>query len=290
MKFNEYLILRHGQYPISGLSDDLQEIIFNSPDARAVFQGLKAKSDEVDRFFAELPPDSEDDFFAVGNFPFSANLTNRVKALELIKNVLNSIIIKDIIGFARFKAQTVAKLNRLLYLIASSDIISYDSLRTTLKIERFETLDSLVEVLIMSGVLFKVPSLGKPFTSTRKTPKLLFTAPALRTAILDNIFRSNIEGKKLEDYFALIYNKDLKGRYKATIAYDIAEGGADFVLRLPNQKPVVIEIGFHKEDTTQVETTQKKVKGKYGIVFGSKKLQLTDESIVKVPLEYLLLI
>jgi hypothetical protein len=52
----------------------------------------------------------------------------------------------------------------------------------------------------------------------------------------------------------------------------------------------VIEIGFHKEDTTQVETTQKKVKGKYGIVFGSKKLQLTDESIVKVPLEYLLLI
>jgi len=290
MKFNEYLILRYGKYPISGLSNDLQKIIFNSSNAAEVYNELNNKTDQINRFFTELHPQAEADFFEIGNFPFTINISNKIKALEQLKNVINSIIVKDIVGFEKFNTQTVAKINTLLYLIANSDIISYDNLRTTLKIERFETLIALIDVLIMSGVLVKINSLGKPFASTRKTPKLLFTAPSLRTAVLDNVFASSVEGKKLEDYFALVFLKDLKNKKARNIAFDIAEGGADFILDLVDKEKIIVEVGFNKETTEQIKNTSKKVKAKYGILIGGKKLELQDDLIVKIPLNYWLLV
>ena len=161
---------------------------------------------------------------------------------------------------------------------------------TSLKIGRFETLEALIDVLIASGILMKVKSYGKTYGSTRKTPKLLFIAPSLRTAILDNIYLTGIEGNKIEDYLALVYMSDLKDKIAVDLSYDIAEEGADFILTLKDRTKIVIEVGFNKEDTRQVTNTQAKVNGKYGLVFGSKKLDLIDDFIVKIPLEYLLLI
>ena len=83
---------------------------------------------------------------------------------------------------------------------------------------------------------------------------------------------------------------DLKDKIAVDLSYDIAEEGADFIVTLKDRTKVVIEVGFNKEDTRQVTNTQAKVNGKYGLVFGSKKLDLIDDFIVKIPLEYLLLI
>ncbi len=111
---------------------------------------------------------------------------------------------------------------------------------------------------------------------------------------MDNNYPSGIEGKKLEDYFALIFQKDIKSTYtfgEPRLSYDIAENGADFVLTLQDKNNIVIELGFNKEKTKQAENTMKKVKNvKYGLVFGSKQLEIVDSSIVKIPLRFLMLI
>lgn len=293
MKFNEYLILKYGKYPLPGLSDYLQDALFNSSNATEVLERLKIKSQEIRKFFVESAPFKSDvDFFESGSFPSTIRIENKQKAVEKIKSVIDGIIAKDIITLQKFKTQTIAKIGDLLYLLAQSDLISYNKLKEALKIERVETLEGLIEVLVMSGVLIKVKTYGKTYGSTRKTPKLLFVTPSLRSAVLNNIYLTGIEGKKLEDYFALIYLKDLKShsKYAVNLSYDLAEGGADFVLTLKDRSNIVIEVGFNKEEIDQVEYTLKKTGGKYGLVFGSKNLELINNSIVKIPLKYLLLI
>jgi len=293
MKLNEYLILKYGKYPLPGLSDYLQDALFNSSNATEVFERLKIKSQEIRKFFVEsVQPKSETDFFESGSFPSAIRIENKQKAIEKIKSVIDGIIAKDIITLQKFKTQTIAKIGDLLYLLAQSDLISYSKLKEALKIERVETLESLIEVLVMSGVLVKVKTYGTTYGSTRKTPKLLFVTPSLRSAVLNNIYLSGIEGKKLEDYFALIYLKDLKShsKYAINLSYDLAEAGADFVLTLKDRSNIVIEVGFNKNEIEQVKNTMKKVKSRYGLVFGSSELELINDSIVKVPLRFLMLI
>ena len=72
--------------------------------------------------------------------------------------------------------------------------------------------------------------------------------------------------------------------------YDKAEGGADFVLTLNDRSNIVIEVGFNKEKTIQVEKTMKKVKSRYGLVIGSNNLELVNNTIVKIPLKFFMLI
>ena len=294
MKFNEYLILKYDKYPLSGLSDQLQEILFNSSDANDVFKKLQLKEGEIKRYFInEVPFGAENDFFESGGIPSTVKISNKQKAIEKIKSVIDGIIAKDILNLKRFETHTVAKINDLLYLLAQSDIVRYQKLQNALRIQRAETLESLIEVLMMAGILIKVRTYGQTYGSTRKTPKFLFITPSLRSAILNGNYLPGTEGKKLEDYFALIFQKDIKGNQVfgvPRLSYDIAEGGADFVLTLKDRSNIVIEVGFNKEETKQVEFTMKKVKSRYGIVFGSGNLELVNNVIVKVPLKFLLLI
>ena len=294
MKFNEYLILKYDKYPLSGLSDQLQEILFNSSDANDVFKKLQLKEGEIKRYFInEVPFGAENDFFESGGIPSTVKISNKQKAIEKIKSVIDGIIAKDILNLKRFETHTVAKINDLLYLLAQSDKVRYQKLQNALRIQRAETLESLIEVLMMAGILIKVRTYGQTYGSTRKTPKFLFITPSLRSAILNGNYLPGTEGKKLEDYFALIFQKDIKGNQVfgvPRLSYDIAEGGADFVLTLKDRSNIVIEVGFNKEETKQVEFTMKKVKSRYGIVFGSGNLELVNNVIVKVPLKFLLLI
>ncbi len=289
MKFSEYLILKHNIYPVENLSEELKEIIFNSRNAKEVFNELKDKESAVKRFFLSLSPGCEDEFFKNGGFPFVVGLQNQVEIAERIKYVINGIITKDILTLKRFKTETISKINDLLYLLANSDLISYEKLLKTLKIDNIRTLSALLDVLVMSGVLIKVKAYGRTYGTTRKTPKYLFITPSLRGAILDNSFPPGIEGKKLEDYFTLIFENDLKKALAYSLSYDIAECGADFVLTLKNRSNVVIELGFNKEEIRQVENTMRKVKSKYGLVLGSGRLELINDSIIKVPLKFLML-
>jgi predicted AAA+ superfamily ATPase len=290
LNFSEYLILK-GKYFPAELSEKIRQIIFSSQDANQVFRELQKVEKEVSRYFiSNVPPGAINDFFEVGGFPSALMVQNKQKAMEKIKSVIDGIIVKDILKLKRFETHTIAKINDLLYLLAQSDIVSYQKLQLTLKIQRPETLENLIEVLIVSGLLVKVNAYGQTYGSVRKTPKFLFVTPSLRSAILNNIYLPGTEGKKLEDYFILIF-QDIKRNGKfdfSRIFYDSAEGGADFILNV--KENIVVELGFNKEETKQVQKTAKKVKKmRYGLIFGSRNLELVENSIVKIPLKFLLL-
>lgn len=290
LNFSEYLILK-GKYFPAELSEKIRQIIFSSQDANQVFRELQKVEKEVSRYFiSNVPPGAINDFFEVGGFPSALMVQNKQKAMEKIKSVIDGIIVKDILKLKRFETHTIAKINDLLYLLAQSDIVSYQKLQLTLKIQRPETLENLIEVLIISGLLVKVNAYGQTYGSVRKTPKFLFVTPSLRSAILNNIYLPGTEGKKLEDYFILIF-QDIKRNGKfdfSRIFYDSAEGGADFILNV--KENIVVELGFNKEETKQVQKTAKKVKKmRYGLIFGSRNLELVENSIVKIPLKFLLL-
>jgi predicted AAA+ superfamily ATPase len=290
LNFPEYLILK-GKYFPAELSEKIRQIIFSSQDANQVFRELQKVEKEVSRYFiSNVPPGAINDFFEVGGFPSALMVQNKQKAMEKIKSVIDGIIVKDILKLKRFETHTIAKINDLLYLLAQSDIVSYQKLQLTLKIQRPETLENLIEVLIVSGLLVKVNAYGQTYGSVRKTPKFLFITPSLRSAILNNIYLPGTEGKKLEDYFILIF-QDIKRNGKldfSRIFYDSAEGGADFILNV--KENIVVELGFNKEETKQVQKTAKKVKKmRYGLIFGSRNLELVENSIVKIPLKFLLL-
>ncbi|MBM3713483.1 MAG: ATP-binding protein [Actinobacteria bacterium] len=290
LKFTEYLNIKHKIFPAEQLSEELKEIIFNSSEAASVCKELKNKKSQVEKLNLNIYLNIRQDYFETGGFPFTIKISTKTEAIELVKNVINSIIIKDIISLKTFKTETISKINSLIYLLAGSGKISYEKLQQSLKIPEFRTLNAIIEVLVMSGLLIKVSSLGRSYGAARKTPKFLFISPTLRSAILDNFFSSDQEGTKLEDYFALLYQKDLKSKLSSGLAYDISDGGADFILTGKDRKKIIIEIGFSKEEVLQILNTKKKVNGKYGLVFGSRNLELVGDFIVKIPLEYLLLI
>ncbi|MBA7522573.1 hypothetical protein ES705_14693 [subsurface metagenome] len=294
MTFNEYLLLKHNKHSSIELSEYLCDALFNSSNASEVFKGLLQKRSEIDRYFVnEVPRQAEREFFESGGFPSTIVIENKQKAIEKINSAIDGIIAKDILKLKNFETHTIAKISDLLYLLAQSDLISYSKILKTLKISRTETLENLIEVLIMSGLLVKVRTYGKTYGSTRKTPKLFFITPSLRSAILNNNYLSGLEGKKLEDYFVLIFQKIIKDNQTFRVpklSYDMAEGGADFVLTLKDGSNIVIEIGFNKEEIRQVQSTMKKVKSRYSLVFGSSELELVKDSIVKVPLKFLFLI
>lgn len=290
LTFSEFMKLKHSAAPSEKMSVDLQSIIFESKSVQDIYSAVRETSTPVRQYFSSIPSNAISEFFEIGGFPFTLSLKNKIKSIELIKNIIDSMIIKDVAALKRFNTQTLTKINQLLYLIAISDKVSYEKLQRSLRISEFRTVESLIEVLEQSGILVKIGSYGRGYGPTRKTPKFLFITPSLRSGIIDNQYTSAIEGKKLEDYFILIYKTLTKEKSYARLSYDIAGGGADFIVSLKSTGNIIIEVGFHKESVEQLRTTKRKIKSGYGIVFGSASIELVDDTFVKLPLEYFLVL
>jgi hypothetical protein len=101
----------------------------------------------------------------------------------------------------------------------------------------------------------------------------------------------NQNGKLLEDLSAMYFTKIIKRMIGASLTYDSGSGGADFVFGLPDGTKIVFEVGTGKKDFSQVESTSKKVKSKYGVNLSMTPQTLSkDSQNVSVPISYFLLI
>ncbi len=293
LKFTEYLILKENKFPVKYLSDSLSTAILKSENAKELYDSLNSLLSMVNSFFATLPLGIEEEFLDIGGFPFTLKTKmTKQKIYTTIQNVLEKLINKDILILKKFNSETLSKINDLLYLLANSDMINYGNLCSSLEINH-RTLTSLLDVLVMSGILMKIRSYGGKYTKIRKPPKYLFISPSLRSGILEGVCPVEIKGKKLEDYCSIIFIRDFKKLCpRIEFMYDSSKKGADFILKNEN-KEIVIEIGFNKENCgiKQIKETAKKIKNfSYGIIIGSDELELVDDKFVKLPLKYWLLI
>ena len=305
LKFNEYVILKYGQllkkdaYPTRGLSDNITEAILLSENAKKLFDFCKSNQNEVSKYFSKLPPEAEQDYFYFGGFPFVLKLRNKKSIIfELISGVIDKLITKDLLEMRKFSSVTISKIKDLLYLIASSDTTDIDKLCNTLRLD-YRPVRNVLDALVQSGILVEVKSYGKKFVKVRKPIKFLFISPSLRISLLNGILPPEVKGKILEDYLALIFWKDFKRKSKGLsgdidIMYDSSAGGADFVLRIGEDKKIIIEVGFGKENEgiRQIENTGKNIGGyNYGIIISQKAdLELVSDKIIKIPLKFWLAI
>lgn len=292
LNFLEYLILKYQKYPIKELYKELSDKIFFSANAQQVFSYLKQQESEILRFWTKIPEKYEiivNKYFEIGSFPFNLQVENKTLAMEKVITIIEKIIEKDILELKRFDMNTISKIPNILFLISNSDQVNLSNISRTLSIH-IDTLRCVLSTLTKSELIMKIASLGKSYAQARKPLKYLFLSPAIRNCILRNIVPDELKGKLLEDYCALLFAKNLISFNGPQIFYDAAEGGADFILRFKDGRKIVIEVGFNKEEIDQIKFTSKKVKPNYGILVGSENLDLVDNFIVKIPLNYWLLI
>lgn len=291
-KFCEYLTLHKDIFPEKDLSRNLSKAIFHSKDAQEVFNSIKQLQSTIIKKLSTIPnlDNLKKDYFFRGSFPFSAEMINESEALERIKAmILTNIVQRDLILLNDFNAETLVKIPNVLFLLANSDEINMQNLSSTIGLHPL-TLGKILSALTDAEILYELKAYGQPYKQVKKSGKYLFMSPNIRVGLLSGVVGVDIKGKILEDYLALIFSKELYGLID--VHYDYGKGGADFILRFKDNTEIVFEIGFRKNEVDQVENTLKKTKGraKYGIVFGSDSLELSNGNIVKIPLDYLLLL
>lgn len=291
LKFAEYLLLRNNIFLQKGLSQEIKNALFFSGNAEEAYAKFKNLEKKVFAAWSEVQKSetTKKRYFEVGAFPFALDISSATLAMDRIRDMLLvNIAQKDLVALGDFDAETLVKIPDLLYLLASSDEITTGKISSALKINE-RTLSKALDALLRAEIIFEILPYGRPYSQIKKSAKYLFIAPSIRISLLSAIIPAGLAGKTLEDYMALVFAKELSK--DAQFFYDYSSGGADFIIRFKDKKEIVLEVGLGKEKISQVADTLKKTggRGKYGIVIGSDKLELANENILKVPLDYLLL-
>lgn len=295
LSFPEYQMLRHGIDPVEGLKDGLKQAIYASPNTKAAFKNLKALEKEVVQYWSRVDKMEVQQYLMLGTLPFAIQFTSPDQVYESINTLLDKIILKDIESLKSFDSRTLQSIKRLLFLLAdANDVLSVTKLPNLVNMESVITIQSVLSVLEQAELLIRVAPYGSKKNAMNKPSKYLFMTPAIRMALLgivgkETTFHTRV-GRLMEDAAALHLNREFVGAGGGNLTYDAAQGGADFILQMNNQREIVIEIGMGKKDITQVRSTLEKIKGDYGIVIGDGQLaHYEEEHIVCVPLQYFLL-
>jgi predicted AAA+ superfamily ATPase len=292
--FTEILPLHFREFVrIFGTSTDKTapdtSFILSSGDAKSVFKKALDMLPEVNRYYSSLPPKAVENYLSFGGLPVFKHINEPLLMNNAIKSIVESVIARDITAMKGYKAQALSRLYSLACLIAESEKITLEKLSDSLKLKDNRTLYGLIDGFVMSGLLFPVKSYGRRHHQTRKAPKLLFSHPLFREALLEGAVPGRVAGRKYEEVLAASFRRCFVGSFGAEIYFDSAEGSADYIIKRPDKTKITIEVSASKEETSQIPSTMKKSASTYGLLLGSKEISLVENNIVKLPIKYLLL-
>jgi predicted AAA+ superfamily ATPase len=264
--------------------------IITSGDAQSVEKKALNISADVKKYFSAMPHGTEARYFLSGGLPVFKHINEPLLMNSAIKGIVESVIARDIIAMKSFKAHALSRLYTLACLIAESELITLEKLGSSLNLGDNRTVYGLIEGFALSGLIYPVTSYGRKHHQARKTPKLLFSHPLFREALLEGAVPARVAGRKYEEVFVAAFRRCFGGGSGAEIYYDAAEGAADYIIRRPDKTKITVEISASKEDTGQIMRTMKKSGSAYGVLIGAKSPGLIGQNMVKIPLEYLLII
>jgi hypothetical protein len=295
LSFPEYQMLRQGIFPVKGLKERLKQIIYFSKTTKEIYESLKSLEGEILQYWSRVDKLEIQQYLSSGTLPFALQINNPNQVYESINGLLDKIVQKDIESLKSFNSQTIQSIKRLLFLLAdANDALSVSKLPNLLGIESLPTIQKVFSVLEQAELLIRVAPYGSQKSKLNKPSKYLFMSPSIRMALLGLVGKEATHltrmGKLLEDATALHFNREFVGAGLGRLSYDAAQGGADFILQIANQKEIVVEVGIGKKDTTQVKRTMEKIKCQYGIVISDGNLaHFEKDNIVCIPLSYFLL-
>ena len=200
------------------------------------------------------------EYLRIGSLPLSIGLDERT-AHDSMFSLIERVVYRDLPEVRNFDSSTLDSALRLLVLLSNpkGERFSYEKLSRILSVSK-GTVMELIRALTASGLLIEIPPLGSVSRKIRKSPKLKFSAPSLRAALLSR-FDVIDNASLLEDAVALY----LSG--SGLLEYEPGKGGADFVLTRGGRR-YVIGVGLGKESYAQVKRSMERIGADAGVVIG----------------------
>ena len=293
--FTEFLMIRDGKLSAEDLKKNLKDALFGADSAKDAYEKLQKYDQSVLSTWSSIDRHSVDEYLKIGTLPFAIQMKDEVRVYQTIILLLNKVINQDVQSLGRFDTKTLIYIKRVLFLLAESDIVSIQKLSATLETS-VNTVSNILEVLEHVELLIRVMPYGSNSKKVRKPSRYQFMSSAMRSAFLsvagnEQIFASQ-KGRFMEDIVAMTLYREFVASSRGALNHDSSKGGADFILTIAEKSIIPIEIGIGEKLGTQVRSTMKKVRSaKYGIVICNNELTLLeDANIIKVPLDYFLLI
>lgn len=287
--FAEYEMVKNNVYPTE-LREIIRQAIYFSESAVSVYDKLLELQGPVNQYWAKVDRRDVRNYLAYGTLPFALTMPNESAVYDAISLLLDKIIKIDLPTIGNFDTETLGVVKRILFAIAENDTTSLGGLENKFKINRL-TIASMFEALEKAELLIKVPAYGSNMSVAKKPVKYLFMSPAIRMSFfyftgIENTYLTR-QGKLLEDSVGAHLYQEFILRGQGAIRYDNAQGGADFVLQILNNKQILIEVGLGGKDKKQIINSAKKIKSDYNIIFSDSELKVdNDLKIVFVPLDY----
>lgn len=293
MSFTEFQMIKNTIFSPAGLKQKMKEALYLGENAEHAYEGLKTLETIVLSYWSKIDRMDVQKYLTIGTLPFAIRYPNAAQVYEAILLLLDKIIAQDIEELGKFDSETLGSIKRLLYILADVDVISIHKLTELLPPTRI-TLSNVFDVLEKAELLIKIDPYGSNTSQARKPSKYLFMTPAIRLSLLNITGQEGTfltrQGKLLEDIAALHFYREFVMPGIGNISYDSSLESADFILQIANKKQLAVEIGMGDKELRQVISSMKKIKCDYGIIFSSGPLTLIkEENIVKVPLDYFLL-
>ena len=221
---------------------------------------------------------------------------------DRVLHTINILFLRGLEILGNFDTATKNKFIRLLLLLANADNINLRKIAKNLNLNIL-TVQNMLQALKIAEIIIPIAPAGSSLGKIAKPYKYLFNGSALRLAISPILFNSSekidsqminkLRGHLLEDIIAmylhrLFINQPLPG----VLEYDVAAGGADFIImpRGFKTEAIVLEVGYDKTTSAQVIKTLKRFKnGRSIIVTDSKELSFDKHNkIIFLPLEIFL--
>lgn len=290
MCFGEYEMLEHKIYPTPGLKEKIRQAVYFSADAENVYNNLFKLQGEVNKYWSKTDRNDIKKYLSYGTLPFALTMPDEISIYNSISLLLDKIIKQDMPTLGNFDSNTLGAVKRILFAIAENDTTSLITLEKKFEIHRL-TISNIFEALEKAELLIKIPAHGSNMTIANKPNKYLFMSPAVRMSFFyftgsESTYLTR-QGKLLEDSVGSHLYREFILRSSGIIRYDSAQGGADFILQISNDKKIIIEVGMGKKDSKQVISTMQKIKTDYGIIFSNTELYFNKETnIITIPLDY----
>jgi predicted AAA+ superfamily ATPase len=292
--FCEFLMIRDGKFPVKNLKMGIKNALFQSSTAKEAYLGLKEFEQSINIFWAGVDRHYIDEYLKIGTLPFAIRIKDEARVYQTINSLLDKVINQDVQSLGRFDTATIGHIKRVLFLIAEAEAVSLQKFSDLLGVS-VNTVSSILEVLEKAEILIRIMPYGSNFKKVRKPSKYLFMSSAMRSAFLSVAGNEQIfslqKGHLMEDIVGMTMFRDFTASGQGILNYDSSKAGADFILTVAGKNIIPIEVGMGEKDIAQVKNTMKKVRSsKYGVVIHGGSLSLSGDEIVKVPLDYFLLI
>lgn len=292
MSFTEYMKIKYGKYEVKGLATQIRTILYESKNAKEVFDKLQHLDSRVKNYWLDIERLEIERYMKYGTLPFAVKFQNEGLAYDQIKKIIDRIVGMDVTHLGKFAREVSARIPEILYITSASDVLSITNLAKDLGISR-NTLSEIFAVLEKTELLIRVYPYGAHGSQVKKPSKYLFASPAFRSMYY--YFVSNIinpdkyMGKLFEDTVGLYLRKYAVSK-NGSLTYDSTQGGADFILHFINQN-IIIEASYgSSKGINQIQKTAEKISAKYGLVISQQSLAMGDDGLtILVPALYFLL-